>query len=167
MSAFSQQKLENLREQVRAYRDGPKQHVPDGLVDIDFKVLQDAVNSLVLPKSKPTIEDWRRRDVDDKMAYNHLSDDSKQIITSSLAYSDEVETFKRQRAAHGDPTFPERLTQFFQGVYEEYRCNGLVDDDLFDVLVLDLENRISKRSARKAVYAILAHLFELCRVFEK
>lgn len=159
--------MDELRERMSVFRNGPKTRVPDEMVEIDFKVLQDAVNSLVLPNVEPVIEDWRRRDVDDKMDYNHLSDDSKKIITSSLVYSDEVDVFKRQRAANVDSTFPERLTLFFQGVYEEYRCNGLVDDDLFDALVLDLETRIPKRSARKAVYAILAHLFELCRVFEK
>lgn len=167
MSAFTQQKIAALREQVLAYRNGPKKQVPDRLVDIDFKVLQDAVNSLELPKEEPVIEDWRRREVDDKMDFNHLTDESRDIITASLVYSNVVDQFKRERAANGDPSFPDRLTQCFQSVYEEYHCNGLAGDDLFDSLSLDIENRIQRRKARPAAYAILAHLFELCRIFEK
>ena len=167
MSAFTQQKIAMIRERIQAYRNGPKKHVPDGLVDVDCKVLQDAVKSLTLPKATPPVPDWKRREVKDKMDYNHLTDESRDIITSSLIYSDEVEKFKRLRAANGDPTFPERLTQYFQGVYEEYHSNGLVGDDLFDALVIELENRVQRQKARKGVYAILAHLFEMCKVFEK
>ena len=167
MSAFTQQKMAAIRERVRTYQNGRKKHVPDGLVDVDLKVLHDAVNCLTLPLATPPVPDWMRRKVEDKMDYNHLTDDSREIITSSLIYSGEVEKFKRLRAANGDPTFPERLTQYFQAVYEEYHSNGLEGDDLFDALTLDLENRVQKQKARKGVYAILAHLFELCRVFEK
>ena len=167
MSAFTQQKIAALREQILAYRNGPKKHVPDGLVDIDFKVLHDAVNSLTLPEETPVIEDLRRRDVDNKMDYNHLTEDSRDIITASLVYSDVVYNCKLERAANGDSSFPDRLTQYFQGVYEEYHCNGLTGDDLFDSLSLELESRIKRRKARPAAYAILAHLFELCKVFEK
>lgn len=167
MSTVSQQKMAEIRQQILAFRDGRKQRVPDELVDIDFKVLQTAVNNLELPVEVKVKEDYSRRDVDAKLDYNKLTDTSRKIITEALIYSEEVETFIRVKAANIDSTFPNRLKQFFKGVYADFHCNGLRGDDLFDALVLTLEQQISRIKFRKAVYAILAHLFEKCDVFEK
>lgn len=168
MSRFTEDQKSQLRARIMTYRSGAKKRIPDEMVEIDYKVLQDAVGSLTLPaEPNAPSEDWNRRDVDNKMDYNHLTGESRDIINASIVYSSEVENFVRVRAANGDEDFPERLSGFFKGVYAEYNSNGLEGDDLFDALHLHLEEKVKKRSARKASVAILAHLFEKCEVFEK
>lgn len=164
---MSNQQRADLLAQIMSFRNERKAHVPDELVDIDFKVLQDAVNCFELPAVVSEVEDFRRKTVDDKLDFNHLTETSREIINSSLIYSDEVDKFIRIKAANIDREFPDRLKNLFKGVYAEFECNGLEGDDLFDALVITLERRIPKLKARKAIYAILAHLFELCEVFKK
>lgn len=168
MSRFTEDQKEQLRARIMSYRNGAKKRIPDEMVEIDYKVLQDAVGALSLPvESNAVVEDWRRRDVDNKMDFNHLTGESRNIINSALVYSKEVDDFIRLRAANKNENFPEELAGFFKGVYAEYNSNGLKGDDLFDALHLHLAATIQKRNARKASVAILAHLFEKCEVFEK
>lgn len=170
MALYDPKDIENLRERARLFNRGPKQRIPESLVDIDFKILKDAVNALSLPNATDlqNTDDFRRIDVDTKLDKNDLSKESRGIIYSSLIYSDEVEKFIRDRALHlGQRHFPEQLTCCFKNLYAEFYNNGIRGDELFDCLVVALMDKISRERARKAVYAILAHLFEICEVFEK
>jgi hypothetical protein len=74
MSRFTEDQKEQLRARIMSYRNGAKKRIPDEMVEIDYKVLQDAVGSLTLPaEPNAPSEDWNRRDVDNKMDYNHLT----------------------------------------------------------------------------------------------
>ena len=168
MITFRQYKAEEIREQLRLFRNGPKQRIPDNLVNINFKVLKDAIYCLQIPKDKPEqIEDWRLLAIDDKIAFNGLSESSREIIKAGVIYIETVEKFIKMRVGNGDTNFPDRLTELFQAVYAEYYCNSMRGDDLFDLMLMELENAIPKLHARKAVYAIFSYLFEKCFIFEK
>lgn len=168
MTIFRQLKAEEIQRHLAAFRNGVKQRIPDELVNIDFKVLKDAIFSLELPQEAPApIDDWRLLDVDNKIDYNNLGEESKEIIKGGVIYIATVEKFINARVGNGDDDFPDRLTNFFKSVYAEYYCNGKRGDDLFDLILLDLQNQIPKRKVQKAIYAILAYLFEKCLVFEK
>ena len=169
MPLFTQEDNENLHNEVMAFRGGRKQRIPEELVDIDFKVLQDAVKCMRLPDVVPPVEDAELpMKVDSKMAFNHLSDDCREVIYPAVCYSQTVGDFIIRKAVDdNDDTFPYRLETFFRGIYAEYYNNGWRGDDLFDAMLNEIEKLIPKRKAKRAASAILVHLFEKCVVFEK
>lgn len=169
MPLFSDEDNEALHREGMTYPDGRKTRIPDELVDIDFDVLQEAVKHLHLPDNVEAVDDFQRIDVNDKMDFNDIRNEAnRKIIRASLCYSNEVGKFITRKAVNdNDEKFPYRLKTFFRGIYAEFYHNGIRGDDLFDRLVGVIIGMIPHVSAHSAAYAILAHLFEICDLFEK
>lgn len=108
-----------------------------------------------------------------KMDHNNLTDRVRPHLTTGLAQAGMVADFLR-RQSQLVPTFPARLRSGFLAEYERLRSDGATPDDVFLGLITfgttsaaapqdSLERRFLLQVAAAAV---LAHLFEVCDIFE-
>ena len=136
-------------------------------------ILEDAVNSIVLPPNNPELEyDNTIVNVDDKLRVNCLGSVIQRIIRKEAANSTVVEQFIRDRAKQtNDEEFPKKLRSFFFNEYKRLLMpeegDGLFGDPLFFGVRDAVAERIRNESAKKAAVAILVHLFLICDLFER
>lgn len=112
-------------------------------------------------------------DPSEKMDHNRLTDRVRPHLTTGLAQAAMVADFLR-RQGQIVPAFPARLRSGFLAEYDRLRSDGATPDDVFLGLITfgttaaavpqdSLERRFLLQVAAAAV---LAHLFEVCDIFE-
>lgn len=101
-----------------------------------------------------------------KIAKNSLTQISRAYITMGLSRSSEVERFLTNMAQLVDSDFPERLKNGFKQKYLELSQNTAGDELFMDMLEFANSGQ-SDFKQQAASLAILAHLFQLCEIFEK
>ena len=137
---------------------------------LDIAILEEAVNSIELPKSDQSLEyDLSINDTEAKIAHNHFGDVSRPIIREAAPFSSIVEKFISDRARDtNDPEFPMKLRSFF---FREYRRllvdSGIFGDELFVMVNTAVSALIKSPAAKFAANAILVHLFIICDLFER
>lgn len=107
---------------------------------------------------------------EEKMAHNGLGDLTRKRLTIGLAQSRLVAEYLQKMAANVDADFPGELRAGFVAEYDALWANGLRGDALFVALsnFAGGEDGENSTFARKAAgLAVLAHLFQVCDVFEE
>ncbi|MEU4633082.1 ABC-three component system protein [Micromonospora chalcea] len=107
---------------------------------------------------------------EEKMAHNGLGSLARKRLTIGLAQSSMVAEYLEKIAANVDSNFPAELRAGFVSEYEALLEAGLRGDALFVALSNfaggeDGPNTTFSRQA--AGLAVLAHLFQVCDVFEE
>lgn len=100
----------------------------------------------------------------EKIKKNQLSTSTANLITSGLIQANQVEHFIENSP---DIDFGERLKHGFVEEYEKLRKKKISADNLFSHLLDFASGGSSDFKRRAAGLAVLAHLFEICEVFEK
>lgn len=117
----------------------------------------------------PEIEDIdESMDIDAKIEYNRLSDDTRGFIELGMAQDKEVRRFLRTFDL-ATPGFSTRLTAWFKKYYYEGVAEGLSPDACFGfILGAAYENcgvQLTPEVSAAAL-ATVAHLFSICEIFE-
>ncbi|MBU1627130.1 HNH endonuclease [bacterium] len=101
----------------------------------------------------------------DKIKKNKLSLATEQLITMGMVQAPQVSSFIGKCP---DVEFGERLREGFVVEYERLKNEeGLMGDDLFDVLLDFASGGSNDFKIRAGGLAVLVYLFEKCEVFEK
>jgi hypothetical protein len=102
----------------------------------------------------------------EKISLNNLGNSSAKKITMGLMQAPLVASYMQNMATHIDPDFPGRLIAGFRFEYDKYYGSGLSGDGLF-VLMEHFASGGSPNFERHAAgLAVLAHLFQVCDIFE-
>ena len=107
-------------------------------------------------------------DIDEKIRLNELGHETAAKIRDGLAQAPRVHAFLAWRAQEV-PEFGPRLVAAFKSEYYTAIAAGLQGDDVFDLLLAAAEADAGPRDSpelRAAALAVVAHLFELCEIFE-
>lgn len=168
LSKFDLKRREEIKVQLEAYRNGPKKRISEGLADVSFDDLSDALRGIDLVAVCPKTQSYNLLKLEKKMDRNNLSEETRKSIRSVITMAPVVSDFIRERSMHHDEEFPERLTKCFRLIYEEFSHNGYDDDDLYDTITLDFISRagIKTPNGRYAIAALQAYLFERCEIFK-
>jgi len=83
-----------------------------------------------------------------------------------LAAMPDVKAFVISEAKN-DSEFPERLKAGFLEEYYRLRKEGVIGDELFDLMCQFAQRGFKEQNQRSAGLAILIYFFESCEVFEK
>jgi hypothetical protein len=103
-----------------------------------------------------------------KIALNDLGPSSADKIRDGLAQARRVQAFLEWRSRDW-PAFGQRLVAGFRALYYQAIADGIRGDELFDLLLAAAEADAGPRDTpelRAAALAVVAHLFEMCEVFE-
>ncbi|WP_422117752.1 ABC-three component system protein [Brachybacterium sp. UNK5269] len=105
----------------------------------------------------------------EKISLNSLGPLSVQRITDGLSQTARVEAFI-QFQGMVSPSFGRVLVARFKSDYYAARADGLESDEVFDYLVEKAIENAGPRDTpqiRAAALAVVAHLFEICEIFER
>lgn len=132
---------------------------------VTFSELREAVSwiSGQLPAPNPSFD---LAPTEEKIKKNGLSDDNRYLIATGLTSRNTVAEFI-QKAAQGDPDFPNRLKAGFLEVYYAKVKEGYKNNILFELMCEFSERGLDTHGGRAAGIAVLVYLFETCEVFEK
>lgn len=164
-------------DQMRAWKvaleDWVEERLTEGMRGIQFAELEVVCRSLIsgtgLASSALTAVPPQ-----EKMAHNELTAMSSHRMTIGLMQAPQVAAYLQEMATRVDPGFPQRLRQGFVTEYERLYTSGLRGDALFLAMadfafegaVAADANASERFDIRAAALAVLAHLFEVCDVFE-
>ena len=157
--------VENLREWKQAHELWVQEVLSDEIPNVSFAELEITTKGLV-NSSTPTPPDLRVIDPSEKMARNGLTRNVSFLLTLGLSKAHEVSSFLKDMA-QVDFEFPERLKAGFVNEYLSLRDSGLEGDSLFFALHEFATAGHSGFVYQAAGLATMAHLFELCDIFEK
>ncbi|MER6536802.1 ABC-three component system protein [Streptomyces sp900105755] len=107
-------------------------------------------------------------DIQEKIELNSLGPVAEERIQTGLAKSDEVGEFIESISSMR-PNFGNLLAARFKQEYYGGIAQGLEGDDLFEyvcAVALDNAGPVESDTLRAAVLATVAHLFEMCEIFE-
>lgn len=138
--------------------------------DATYASLEDAIESLDLPKSSPDDRyDLSIHDTQKKLDVNLLGEPTIRLIREAAQHSAIVEQFISDRAKQtNDPDFPYKLRGFFLDAYNTaIREKGVFGDALFSDIRQTIAERMTTGSGKFAIQAILVHLFIICDVFRR
>lgn len=138
----------------------------EAFADVGFAELEEATQWVTSIKPQDVTQDYSLLKLEDKIAKNDLSLESKAVIAMGLGVASEVSRYIKS-VAQIDPDFPERLTAGFLMEYYRLRKDGITGDELFEHMCLFAQRGFSRQAKRSAGLAVLIHLFEACEVFKK
>jgi hypothetical protein len=102
----------------------------------------------------------------DKIDLNHLGPSSSKKITMGLMQAPLVAEYLQSMVTHVDPDFPPRLIAGFRHEYDKHCSTGMKGDGLFILLEHFAAGGSSDFERHAAGLAVLAHLFQVCDIFE-
>lgn len=102
----------------------------------------------------------------EKITNNQLGPSSAKKITMGLMQAPLVAGYIEKMITHVDPDFPARLIAGFRVEYDKHFHNGVRGDGLFALLELFAAGRGADFDRHAAGLAVLAHLFQMCDIFE-
>ncbi|MEU3100828.1 MULTISPECIES: hypothetical protein [Streptomyces] len=102
----------------------------------------------------------------EKITHNQLGPSSAKKITMGLMQAPLVAGYIEKMITHVDPDFPARLIAGFRVEYDKHFHNGVRGDGLFALLELFAAGRGADFDRHAAGLAVLAHLFQMCDIFE-
>ncbi|MBX3069098.1 MAG: hypothetical protein KF883_01220 [Thermomicrobiales bacterium] len=127
---------------------------------------EDIRNVLIgLSNSVPDLDEDLRPVPPQKMQFNDLSNDVRILLQTGSRAAHRVEQFF---AEWPDPELGDRVAALFRTQYTEKRHAGAAPDAIFNELWEFARGGQARNSKEEfAVLALLAHLFELCDIFER
>ncbi|MFD8107589.1 hypothetical protein [Streptomyces microflavus] len=102
----------------------------------------------------------------DKISLNDLGPSSSKKITMGLMQAPLVANYLQSMVTHVDPDFPPRLIAGFRQEYDKHRRTGAKGDGLFVLLEHFAAGGSADFERHAAGLAVLAHLFQVCDIFE-
>lgn len=102
-----------------------------------------------------------------KMKANSLGRSSAKKIQMGLMQAPQVSSYLEKMAAYIDSEFPGRLVSGFRVEYEKCWASGLRGDNLFTMLEFFAAGDSRDFERHAAGLAVIAHLFQICDLFEK
>lgn len=102
----------------------------------------------------------------EKIKLNKLGIGSAKKITMGLMQAPLVASYMQNMATHIDPDFPKRLIAGFRSEYDRNYENGLTGDGLFVIMEHFASGGSPDFDRHAAGLAVLAHLFQVCDIFE-
>jgi hypothetical protein len=113
----------------------------------------------------PTLDQDLRPVPADKISANALSEGVATLLGAGMKRADLVGEFF---ARYYDPGFGEKVAQAFRAQYSTLKKGGMLPDEIFtELLVFAGGAERGSATHEAAVYAVLAHLFETCDIFER
>lgn len=157
--------VEDLREWKRKHELWVREVLSDEIPNVSFAELEILTKGLV-NNSTPESTDLRVIDPTEKMEKNGLTSQVSFLLTLGLSKAHEVSTFLKDMA-QVDYEFPLRLKAGFVNKYLSLKDGGLEGDSLFFALYEFATAGQSSFVYQAAALATMAHLFEVCDIFEK
>lgn len=102
----------------------------------------------------------------EKMTANNLGPKTAKKITLGLMQAPLVAGYMQSMVTHVDSEFPERLISGFRSEYDKHFTKGIRGDGLFALLELFASGGTADFDRQAAGLAVLAHLFQVCDIFE-
>lgn len=126
--------------------------------------LDHVVKFLISQPPPPSMPSFALVPVEKKIRRNELSDQAAALIKIGLAQRRLVDRFLKR---HPDPTYPDRLKNWFVARYEELRSQRTDSDEIFSDLLARSTAGFTTLRQQMAGLAVLVYFFELCEIFER
>ncbi len=138
-----------------------KMPTEEDLEDLTFKELEEVIKTISRQKYpegpiKPVSKE--------KLKFNSLSKDAENLLLSGMKKSNLVKKYFDECS---DPKLGDEIAEGFNKKYRELKQEGLESDEIFTQLHIYAGGFARKEPRYEAaVLAVLAHLFEMCDIFE-
>lgn len=138
-----------------------------GSRDLDAKALSDLIAGIVEAADAPEPPDWDPKTVpSDKMDFNKIPGHWRRLLKAHADLSVEVTAYFRRQV---DPTVGDQVASVLKTRYIELRQQELSAGDILDSLhesVVSSGTGLPAPEIQQAGFAILAHFFDSCEIFE-
>jgi len=162
----SKYSVEKLHEMKKNHESWVRESLDKELMEFGFAELEVAASAILASSSSTNGDSFTVTPPLQKMKKNNLTKPTHKLLTMGLCRSPEVGKYIEEQSKL-DAGYPERLKGGFRKEYDRLVSEKLLSDDLFESM-LEFASGNSNDFKRKAAgLSILAHLFEICEVFEQ
>lgn len=135
------------------------------VMNVGFAELELATLAIVSSTSTSENETFILTPPKDKIEQNNLTQSTQNLLTMGLMRSRDVGEYVLEQSKL-DIDYPDRLKAGFRKEYDRLVGENIHSDALFESMLTFASGNSSDFSRQAAGLAILAHLFEICEVFE-
>ena len=162
----SEYSVKSLHEMKKNHESWVRNSLEEQVINIGFAELEVAASAILSASAMVTSSSFDVLPPAKKIEKNNLTESTYNLIVMGLSRSREVGEYIESQSKL-DENYPERLKEGFRNEYDKLVEDGITGDALFESM-LEFSSGYNSDFKRKAAgLAILAHLFELCEVFEK
>ncbi|MET8953824.1 HNH endonuclease [Streptomyces sp. NPDC004533] len=156
---------EVLRAMKKEHLDWVDRNLENEMSDIKFPELEVVCSRLISSElaDSTALHSLPPRD---KINLNDLGPSSAKKITMGLMQAPLVAEYLQSMVTHVDPDFPPRLIAGFRHEYDRHRSTGIKGDGLFLLMESFAAGTAADFERHAAGLAVLAHLFQVCDIFE-
>ncbi len=156
---------EMLRAMKRDHLEWVDRNLENEMSDIKFPELE-VVCSRIISSELAVSTSFKALPPREKISLNDLGPSSSKKITMGLMQAPLVADYLQSMATHVDADFPPRLIAGFRLEYDRHRSTGLKGDGLFVLMEHFAAGGSFDFERQAAGLAVLAHLFQVCDIFE-
>ena len=136
------------------------------ILSVGFAELEVAASALLSSSTVMVNGSFALTPPTQKMKKNSLTESTHNLLTMGLSRSREVGQYIEGQSRF-DSGYPDRLNAGFREEYDRLFNEGIYADALFESMVLFASGNTGDFKRKASGLVILAHLFEICEVFEQ
>lgn len=165
-AAESQYSVDSLLKMKKEHESWVRDSLEVEIIAVGFAELEVAASALL--SSTPAISNgsFALTPPSQKMEKNSLTNSTHHLLTMGLSRSREVGQYIEAQARL-DAGYPDRLKAGFRKEYDRLMNEGIYADALFESMLSFASGNTGDFKRQAAGLVILAHLFEVCEVFEQ
>ena len=158
--------VEMLLRLKTEHEEKVREALTNAFAQIGFPELQVATEWVNRFQPERDTQDYALLPPEAKIRKNDLKNGSRVTIMMGLSVAKLVGEFVQAEALIAED-YPERLKAGFLEEYFRWRRQGILGDDLFDLMCSFAQQGMQGQARRSAGLAVLVYLFEKCDIFEK
>lgn len=165
-TVIGQYPVERLLKMKKEHETWVRNSLEIEILSVGFAELEIAASALLA--SSPAMVDgsFALTPPAQKMKKNSLTHSTHHLLTMGLSRSREVAQYVESQSRF-DSGYPERLKAGFREEYDRLLSEGIYADALFESMRSFASGNTGDFKRQASGLVILAHLFEICEVFEK
>jgi hypothetical protein len=165
-AAERQYSVDSLHKMKKEHEAWVREKLQIETISVGFAELEGAASALLSSTLATDSESFTLTPPIKKMEKNGLTESTHRLLTMGLSRSKEVGQYIEAQAKL-DSRYPDRLKAGFRKEYDRLTNEGIYADALFESMRSFASGNTGDFKRQAAGLVILAHLFEVCEVFEQ
>lgn len=165
-TAVNQYSVKRLRQIKNEHETWVRNSLEIEILSVGFAELEVAASALLFSIPVMVNGSFAVTPPKQKMVKNSLGESTHHLLTMGLSRSREVGQYIECQSML-DSGYPDRLKAGFRKEYDRLFSEGVYGDALFESMVSFTSGNTEDFKRKASGLVILAHLFEICEVFEQ
>ncbi|CAF2084477.1 unnamed protein product [Rotaria magnacalcarata] len=165
-TAINKYSVEDLLKMKKEHETFVRNLLATEILSVGFAELEVAASALLSSSTVMVNGSFALTPPTQKMKKNSLTEYTHNLLTMGLSRSREVGQYIEGQSRF-DSGYPDRLKAGFREEYDRLFNEGIYADALFESMVLFASGNTGDFKRKASGLVILAHLFEICEVFEQ